>query len=557
MATRTTAKLALALALALTTTVAAQDIGMTEDEARAISGALEKAVSALQAGQWQTAIDFLEPLTRRPDAPPKVRALLGAAYTEADRPQQALAVLEPLLEAQISDPAVLYNAGRAALAVGRIADGERFLEQAAQLAPGSPAARTLGLIRGRQGRTVEAYQLLRPLALADPNDRETRLAATALALDLERAVEAEEMLSDLPQSDPRVRLLWGRLLLLQKDVPGARAMVEPILGQELPARLAADARRLLADIQIELGDAAAARELLGDLVRDPITAFKLSQAEYQAGDVDAAIKTLGPFREPLLASADQEVTPAMRRIRASLARELGRYLIAAGRHAESVELLELSAKLDPQVKQTWQSLGQALGAVGRRQEAEQALDRFRQVAAAEGNETTRQNRQSQGIDDATGRELAKAWQLVGEGRFEAALGVVRTELALAPEDPRPRLAESRILLLLGRHEEALSAVERALGKAPTSADAWYQRGAVKLAAKDLAGAEQDLRRALEINASHTAAMNDLAVLLIVRGDRDEARNLLERVLEVNPADRGAAQNLERLNSGGTRNAGTG
>jgi Flp pilus assembly protein TadD len=41
-------------------------------------------------------------------------------------------------------------------------------------------------------------------------------------------------------------------------------------------------------------------------------------------------------------------------------------------------------------------------------------------------------------------------------------------------------------------------------------------------------------------------MTDLAVLLMVKGQRDEALRLLERVVELRPDDALAASNLERL-----------
>jgi Flp pilus assembly protein TadD len=43
-------------------------------------------------------------------------------------------------------------------------------------------------------------------------------------------------------------------------------------------------------------------------------------------------------------------------------------------------------------------------------------------------------------------------------------------------------------------------------------------------------------------------MTDLAVLLMVKGERAEARRLLERVLELRPDDALALSNLQRLRS---------
>lgn len=545
---------ALILSLLLTvgmpsTPIGAQDMSMSDEEAEAISSALSQAVAAMQSGAYPEAIELLEPLSRRLDAPAQVKALLGAAYVEDQRPQQALAVLEPLIGSG-EDPAVLFNAGRAALLADRVQDGEAYLERAATLAPGSPAARFLGMLRGKQGRAVDAYRLLRPLALARPDDFDVRLAAATSGLQLRRLAETETLLTGMPKNDVRVRLLWGRLLLLQGNPHAALEMTKPLDSEAEAAKLIqTDVHRLLADIHLEMGNPSAALALLEKLpVTDTTTQFKLGQAYFRSGNVEAALATLEPFKERLLDPPDDHLPPDVRRRRAILAGEIGRYQIAAGMHEEARAMLEAATVLDPQLASAWQLLGQSLAVLGDSDGAKQALERFQTLSAAKGSNTAIQHRVRADLDDATGRELRKVERLVGEGRFSAALGLVRTELALSPQDPRPLLAESRILLLTGRHDEALQSVERAITSAPDLADVWYQRGAVRLASKNLDGAEQDFRHALEIDERHTAALNDLAVLLIVSDRRDEARSLLERVLAINPGDRGAAQNLERLNS---------
>jgi Flp pilus assembly protein TadD len=81
---------------------------------------------------------------------------------------------------------------------------------------------------------------------------------------------------------------------------------------------------------------------------------------------------------------------------------------------------------------------------------------------------------------------------------------------------------------------------------PDNADAQYVRGIVRMAVNNLEGAEADLRGALDLAPAHTAAMSDLAILLISRGDEVEARQLLERLLELRPGDPVATENLARL-----------
>ncbi len=45
---------------------------------------------------------------------------------------------------------------------------------------------------------------------------------------------------------------------------------------------------------------------------------------------------------------------------------------------------------------------------------------------------------------------------------------------------------------------------------------------------------------------HVAALNDLAVILLARGENAEAKQLLEKVLEIRPEDEMAKGNLARI-----------
>src|SRR4051812_42012060 len=129
---------------------------------------------------------LLEGMRQDPAVTPPVLSLLGALYLRTNRPKEALAILKPLADAPDADPAVLFNAGRAALAVGQKNEGMEYFEHSVALAPGSPASRTLGLILAREGEPGHAYEVLRPWVAATPNDTEARLAAALLAVNLQR-----------------------------------------------------------------------------------------------------------------------------------------------------------------------------------------------------------------------------------------------------------------------------------------------------------------------------------------------------------------------------------
>jgi Flp pilus assembly protein TadD len=67
-----------------------------------------------------------------------------------------------------------------------------------------------------------------------------------------------------------------------------------------------------------------------------------------------------------------------------------------------------------------------------------------------------------------------------------------------------------------------------------------------MALRDLPGAEKDFRQTLTIQPNHLGALSDLAVLLTTTGKKDEARQLLQKVLALKPGDPVATANLKSL-----------
>lgn len=519
--------------------------GMAQQEADPLKKTVEQAVAALEAGKKDEAIRLLESV-RTESTPPPILGLLGAVYVEAGRAADALAVLAPLAAAESADPAVLYNAGRAALGLGRGEEGERYLERSVAIERGTPAARELGLVRASQGRFVEAYALLRPWALAHPDDGEARSAAALCAVSLRRLPEAEQLLEGVPADLPGVRLLRGRILHLKGDPQGAIAQLEPLVAGA-PTMVDADARRSLAESYLAAGNAQAAVKMLaGHVEGRPLGALQLAKAQYQSGDLAAALATLEPFARHLASEAGASERTSSPRIAAEICLDHGRYLTAAQRAAEAVPFLELATQLAPEDKQGWQALGQTLAATGRREDAERALARFQKLASQEKPPSERDLETRAAIDDPVVAQLRRAAERFEAGKHEEAVAILRRESEISPTDLRPRLLLASALISLRRPAEALEVIEAALRIAPETADLHYQLGVTKMALGDQQTAETAYRRALELAPEHTATMNDLAVLLMVRGDTGSARGLLERVLELHPEDATARANLSKI-----------
>ncbi len=499
---------------------------------------LRQALALAAQGELEKAIELLEPLVDESEPPPQVGAILGALLVEAGQPSRALELMRPLVSGEEADPAVLYNAGRAALALGLEAEAEEHLRRSLAIQGGTPAARELGLLLARRNRFAEALASLRDWARSHPDDTEARLAAALCAVQLRRAPDAEELLSDLPQDLPEVRLLWGKLLLLKGELEAAIATLRPLA--DATGAAGQDARRGIAEAHVRLGQAAEAVEMLaGAGAADAAGAVLLAQAHYQSGDAQRGLETLAPF-------VGEGVRLPSESLRGRIALEYGRLLIASGRHGEALPHLETATALRPDDKLGWQALAQALAAAGRRDEASAALERFQALVNTEVPLVARQVQLERDINDPAGPALNKALRLIIQERYEEALSVARQEALLSPDDIRLPLLESRILLLLGLAAEAIAVAERAIGMEPENPDAHYQRGTARMALRSFEDAERDLRGALELAPDHTAAMSDLAVLLAVRGNTAEARRLLQRILELRPDDEIAARALAAL-----------
>jgi Flp pilus assembly protein TadD len=338
---------------------------------------IQSAVQKAQGGDLQGAIALLEPL-RKPGAHPAALSLLGSLYLEAGRSSDALALLGPIAETDAAGPLILHNAAQAALAEGQTERAEKYLQRAVRMAPGSPASRDLGLLLGQDGRLAESYGLLRPWALAHPDDPDARLAAAFTAVELQRAAEGEELLKGLPAENPRVQLLHARLLTLENAPQGAIALLEP-LARNGPPELLPEVRRNLAKLYLGVGDSKKAIDLLQGKVGDDATlAVLLGRAQYRAGNLEGAIQVLAPFAKPALGTADP-TAPGDRGTVAELEMEYGQALAATSQWNEAIQALDRSTKLNPKVLEAWQLLGRAQLAAGQREAAESSMAKVKEL----------------------------------------------------------------------------------------------------------------------------------------------------------------------------------
>lgn len=267
-------------------------------------------------------------------------------------------------------------------------------------------------------------------------------------------------------------------------------------------------------------------------LRDALHAFdpRLEPPFDEASETREALASLG-YLGGAAPSAEGELPDPRHRIADLEPLRRAVSWLQEGRNEEALPLLRGAAEAIPRSIDAWQFLGLALERTGRFEEAYAA---YRQAFEL-----------SHGSPLLAGPMGKLAVRL---GRFEDAAPLLAAAVEAEPDEIELRLLRARALLLAGRPDDALAAAREAAELAPDSPDGHYLVGAVHMGRNELAAAEAELRRALELAPAHPPALGDLAILLASQGRRDEARELLERLVEAQPENRQAREMLRRLGS---------
>lgn len=375
-----------------------------------------------------------------------------------------------------------------------------------------------GRIETPVGLVDVAPTLLEQVGLEVPNglDGHPLPTSDAPADEPARAIYAETFY-------PRLHFGWSELTSL---VEGRHHYIhgpDPELYD-----LVADPAEVQDLLRRERGVTRRLRDLLTKLERDPEAPIEVSAEERRSlaalGYVDTSVEVGGgPLPDPKsrLATVGD--------------------LVDCLRHYGAGEIVAAEAAclravvVDPGSLDAWEHLGRSRQELGRGGDALEAYARA--LGLANGR--------------ASHLALASALLWIEAGRGDHALWLLEHEIpltaAVIPGSERPlRLLEARTLAQVGRMDEAWSRAMALTEEDPSDADALYLRGAVRIGRGELGEAEEDLSRALDLAPGHTAALSDLATLLVHQGRYGEARDLFEKVLELRPGDPLASEGLRRL-----------
>jgi tetratricopeptide (TPR) repeat protein len=121
-----------------------------------------------------------------------------------------------------------------------------------------------------------------------------------------------------------------------------------------------------------------------------------------------------------------------------------------------------------------------------------------------------------------------------EGKYEAALILLKRAVAMAPSDVGARHALGLCLQRLDRPAEALGQVDELLRQHADLSFAHASKGNALMALGSLGRAKQSHQRALELEPGNFSATTALASIATHRGQHQEARDWAQRALKIVP-----------------------
>lgn len=177
------------------------------------------------------------------------RRMLGLVQLQRGDARAALATLRPLESLPQLDAGTLSILGSAYAGTGDMESAQRFLERAAQQAPGQAQLGTqLAMTRYAQGDVAAATADLNAILAKNPNSLEALVSLTTIQLQRRQFQEGQASANRIVRAFPKLPIgynLRGAARLAQRDLQGAEADFRAALAQKADY---ADARRNLAQL---------------------------------------------------------------------------------------------------------------------------------------------------------------------------------------------------------------------------------------------------------------------------------------------------------------------
>ena len=479
---------------------------------------------------------------------------LATLYEEGGDLRAAYRTLVRAVERAPMDGAIARHAGDIARRLGRPGDAAGHFSTAATLLPDEPALlQAVAAAYTEGGDMPRAHDALRRLAETVPGDAEALIALARSAHGLGRIDEARQAVQAAHLALPdaaEVDVLEGEIALAGGDEDAARAAFERAVEREPD----------MADHAIRLADLYASS--------NPRRALEILSAAPNDGRVHA--------RRAALHAEAHEWGAAETACRAAIEAGLdspeivaahGTALLRDGRPEEAVAVLQA-------YESTWRAngggetpdmifppLAEACEATGRSRDAlvawsaapESALSidqrlRYSRLAARLGafeEAVVVAQRAAADRPDLAAPRAALADAYAARGLLESAVRAARSAAVIEPSDPAHRLRLAGFERSLGRSDDAIQTLSRAVEDIQGSAELYLVLGRLLFDAGRIEPARDHLRAAARLSPDDPAVLRAMADAFASE-DPAHAAELLHHAVERAPGDPGLRARLARV-----------
>lgn len=462
----------------------------------------------LLEGRIDDAVALVEPVYDADNPDPEIAYTYAMALLASQAEEEATTVLEPVVallnnfdeRAKARYPGLVKLSAVVNLTRGDLDRARDDAEAFVLLEPDSPEGRfLLGDIELRQG---DASAAVTHLAVAAREARhnphiQARYGEALLGTGkLLKALDVLESIHRVAPDNAEVRVAYARALLANEEFNHAAPLITPLAeAGNAQAVIVLTAALIGLDRQDEAVDRA--RAFAFEFPTHPRAGTLLAIAERSAGNIDAAREAL----TGVLESRPGDTTAGL---------ELGAIELASG-NAEAAEkvfasILERESANPAALK----GLAAVAELRGRFEEAADLLERARAVSA---------------LDQGTQQQLIRLYLLTG--RQLEALEIADSLANRFPEEVSVLLLQARVLEQVAQPKRARSILRRAVRFAGYDVAELHQIASLQMRLDDFEGAEKTLARAEQADGGNLAVQVSRIRLDIAQGATTQAR---ERVL---------------------------
>lgn len=401
------------------------------------------------------------------------RQLLAQVYLRTNQPTKTLEVLAPLLEGKNVDGASLALAADAWMQTGDTKRSEAAFAQAAKIAPNDARVRTsAALAQLARGNSSAALGQLEAIAAEDKGPRaDVALISARLKLnDIPGALKAIEGLERKTPDRPLAYNLKGRVLLLKRDLEGAKSAFETALSKD-PGYFPAIAS--LAAMELSAGKPELARKRFEEVTKARPKAHEawLAMAELDARTGAPPEQVLGHLRSAVKANAG-EAAPHLALIK---------NLLGAGDYKSALTAAREASAALPSNLEIMAALGRTQVAA---ENAEQAVSTFKQLTAL------------QPTNPAHHYSMAEA--LMAHKDSEGARRSLRKALEIQPDFTPAKQALVKLSLIEKRPQEGLAIAKDMQKQSPLNPTGFILEGDVELSRKNFDAATAAYKQAFQL-----------------------------------------------------------